>query len=405
MKDLKQCTILLVDDSKINIDILFKALVNDYELGVTIDGESTLEYVKNDPPDLILLDILMPGMDGFEVCQRLKGDPKTREIPVIFLTAMNEVESKTAGFAAGAVDYITKPFEISEVKARVKTHLRLRNALQAINEYNKQLEEMVEKRTKELIQTERQAAFSLMIQGIVHNLKNPLSGILGGSDIIVKSEKKLIDLIERLPKEDYESTVARIKKVSSCAKLIHTSGTQLLEMINSMMSKSRSDKSDKIVKINLNDIIKQEIDFLNADATFKNKINKQIDLSKEPLIIKVITSEISQIFQNLVKNSIDALWQTKNPFITIKTGQEKDMIWFYVEDNGPGIPEKNLSDIFDPFFTTKSKIVKTEKGPVGTGLGLHSCSEIIKTYSGKIDVKTEVGKGTRFTVYIPVIKA
>ena len=128
--------VLLVDDTKTNISILMAALKDDYKLGVATSGEKALEYVQRTPPDLILLDIMMPEMDGYEVCSRLKGDESTRNIPVIFLTALTEVHEKVKGFSLGAVDYVTKPFEVVEIQARVRTHLqleRLRRELAAQN--------------------------------------------------------------------------------------------------------------------------------------------------------------------------------------------------------------------------------------------------------------------------------
>ena len=128
MKGLDQCLVLLVDDVSENISILVEALKDDYKLGVALNGEKALEYAFKKLPDLILLDIMMPGLDGYEVCRRLKADERTAGIPVLFISAMDEIASKAAGFAAGGVDYITKPFEVLEVKARVKTHLSLKLA-------------------------------------------------------------------------------------------------------------------------------------------------------------------------------------------------------------------------------------------------------------------------------------
>jgi len=124
MKELSECRVLIVDDTPANVDILVQALKAEYKLSVALDGESALQSVAARAPDLVLLDIMMPGMDGYEVCRRLKRDPATREIPVVFLTALHEIESKTEGFEAGAADYVTKPFEVREVKARVRALLR-----------------------------------------------------------------------------------------------------------------------------------------------------------------------------------------------------------------------------------------------------------------------------------------
>ena len=125
MKALSDCTVLVVDDTEANVDILVDALGELNDVSVAMDGREAMETVADEPPDLILLDIMMPEMDGYEVCQRLKGHERYAKIPIIFLTALTEIENKTKGFQLGAVDYITKPFEIAEVKARVQTHLKL----------------------------------------------------------------------------------------------------------------------------------------------------------------------------------------------------------------------------------------------------------------------------------------
>ncbi len=138
-KPLNQCKILLVDDIRENINVLVQALKDDYKLGVALDGKTAIEFARKQKPDLILLDIMMPEMDGYEVARHLQSDPGTREIPFMFITAIDELENKTKGFEYGAVDYITKPFEIMEVKARVKTHLSLVTARQEIARQNKQM--------------------------------------------------------------------------------------------------------------------------------------------------------------------------------------------------------------------------------------------------------------------------
>ncbi|AFA48536.1 response regulator [Acetobacterium woodii] len=154
MKKLSECSILIVDDTEINVDILVEALGDDYELAVAMDGESALEIIEMELPDLILLDIMMPGMSGYEVCEVLKKNPVTANIPIIFLTAMTDIVSKTKGFEAGAVDYITKPFEIMEVKARVQTHLFIKIAKNQLALQNELLEQRVLERTKQLCLTQ-----------------------------------------------------------------------------------------------------------------------------------------------------------------------------------------------------------------------------------------------------------
>ncbi len=154
MNSLSHCKVLLVDDTKTNIDVLIQALRNDYKLGVALNGLKAIEYARTHKPDLILLDILMPGIDGYEVCEKLKADEATSQIPIIFITAMDSPDHKTRGFEIGAVDYITKPFDATEVKARVKTHLSLKIAQEALKNQNIILEEKVRERTRELEETQ-----------------------------------------------------------------------------------------------------------------------------------------------------------------------------------------------------------------------------------------------------------
>jgi putative two-component system response regulator len=154
MKTLAECSVLVVDDTEANVDILVEALGETYEVSVAMDGPSALEAVMEAPPDLILLDIMMPEMDGYEVCRRLKADRTTAGIPVIFLTALTEIENKTRGFTLGAVDYITKPFEVLEVQSRVGTHLSLKLAREEQERQNEILEERVRERTLELALTQ-----------------------------------------------------------------------------------------------------------------------------------------------------------------------------------------------------------------------------------------------------------
>jgi len=154
VKKFSDCTILIVDDTEENIDILVDALGDDYELIVATDGSSALELIESETPDLILLDIMMPGLSGYEVCRRLKKNRKTEDIPVIFLTSMSDIQSKTKAFEAGAIDYITKPFEVLEVKARVRTHLALQLAKMELSSQKDVLEEKVSERTKELSLTQ-----------------------------------------------------------------------------------------------------------------------------------------------------------------------------------------------------------------------------------------------------------
>ena len=142
--------ILVVDDDTINIDILIEALQEDYRLGIAKNGVKALEYVKENKPDLVLLDVMMPGLNGFQVCEQLKATRETQDIAIIFLTALQDTSNKYKGFEVGAVDYITKPFNTIEVKARVQTHLSLKRMSEELADKNLSLQSTVEKKTREI---------------------------------------------------------------------------------------------------------------------------------------------------------------------------------------------------------------------------------------------------------------
>jgi len=387
--------ILVIDDDMMNLDVLWEILSDDYDVKLADSGSKALKILEDFKPDLILLDIMMPIMDGYETAKNIKSDKTLVNIPIIFVTALNDMENKIKGFKVGISDYITKPFEYDEIIARVETHVRLKKAIEMINKYNNELEEMLEIRTKELINTEKKAAFSLVIAGIIHNLKGPLSGILGGADLLSLSFNKL-----NIPDKD-------LKKLNSFLDIIKIGTSKLDTMINSMMIKAKTDETSDIEVKDLNLLIKRELSFLEANLEFKNRIIKDIIFYEEaPLLIKIIPSEIVQVFQNILNNAIDAMWQQKEKYIKIKTGMTDDgMVFFSIKDNGLGISKENLDKIFDPFFTTKKKEINDDEfeEPIGTGLGLYSTYQIINKNNGKIKINTDEN-GTEFIISLPLYK-
>ncbi|MBT3760118.1 MAG: hybrid sensor histidine kinase/response regulator [Candidatus Marinimicrobia bacterium] len=400
----EETLILVVDDIPDNVQLIGQILAGEkYRIAVATNGKQAISIAEKSKPDLVLLDIMMPDMDGYEVCRFMKSKLDMSNIPIIFLTAKTESTDKIKGFEIGAADYITKPFDAMEVLARVKTHLGLKLAIDRVNEYNLDLERMLQERTKELIQTERHAAFSLMIQGIIHNFKNPITNLMWNSDFLSMQNAKIQSVISSKDIDALEKIDEICKNFEHYNSLIMSTLRQLTTMINSLMAKSRSDKSTVHEIIDLNYILNGELDFMNADLDFKNNIIKDIQLSDKKLLVEIVPSDVSQIFQNLIRNAMDALLLHTDPQIPISTGMKKSNVWFKISDNGPGINQSIIKKIFDPFFTTKSKIGdETDNKPTGTGLGLHSCSEILKSYSGKIEVDSQLGSGTSFTVYLPL---
>ena len=274
----------------------------------------------------------------------------------------------------------------------------------AVNEkHNEELEVLLAERTKKLVQSERQAAFGQLIQGIVHNLNNPLCSIYGCLQLV---EEKFKDF-SRIDREGEilstsKQTFETIKRYASLTK---ASAEKLSSMITSMMAKSRSDKSDELEVKDLNRIIQLEAEFLDADHRFKHNTRKSFNYYDGKLMIEVIPSEIAQIFQNLINNSLDAMYDREDAEITVTTSTKDDFALLTVSDNGPGIPEEIISKLFDPFFTTKPKTDdESVTEPKGTGLGLYTCHETIKTYEGSIEVDTIPGETTSFTVSIPLCR-
>ena len=393
-----------MDDTPENIDILVDVLGDNYEISVATDGLSALEMVKSDPPDLILLDIMMPGMDGYEVCEKLKSNETTKEIPIIFITAKSEAIDETKGFELGAVDYITKPFNSDIVKVRVKTHLELKYSRDLIKNYNEELETMLEQRTKELIKSERQAAFGQLVQGIVHNMRNPLSVITMSFELLEKRLNEILRIGAHMPEGKIKELEKVVSMITNFSKKGNNASERLEEMLSSMMLRGQRDKSSANENVDLNDIILQEVEFMAADFDFKHKIEKTIDLDEKQLRIEVVSAEIAQVIQNLLRNAIDAMHSREKKKLKIMTHMENGNAVLRIADNGSGIPGEIQSKIFDPFFTTKPKADDEKKGntPTGTGLGLWMCKETIESYGGSIAIKSHAEEGSEFTIRLPL---
>lgn len=274
----------------------------------------------------------------------------------------------------------------------------LNDALEQINTYNTQLEKLLEERTRDLIKTERHAAFSLLSQGIVHNLKNPLSIIYGSAQLLNYLKPDLT--IENIPPKINEY----LENVANQTRKIEVGVNRMMDMINSLMTKSRSDKSENIEVIEINTLLKSELDFLNADSVFKYKTTKNVNLHDGNLYTEVVPGEFSQIFLNLIRNSLDAMYEQENAELTIQSGIRDGKVWFSVSDNGPGISNENQKKVFDPFFSTKPKASDVASGkPTGTGLGLHMCMQMVHSYKGNIELESKPGNGTTIRVLLPKV--
>ncbi|MEG4811074.1 hybrid sensor histidine kinase/response regulator [Microcoleus sp. F8-D3] len=393
-KNSERSIIQIVDDNQTNLDVLFELLRNyGFKVLVALDGESAIEQIEYIHPDLILLDIMMPGIDGFETCQRLKADPSTQDIPIIFMSALSDTPDKVKGFQTGAVDYITKPFQHEEVLSRIQTHLTIRSLQKKLEEknlelahLNQNLERLVEQKTKQLINQEKTAIIGRLTQGMVHNLKSPLQVI-----------QTSVDLIET------KATQIQEDSLFNYTKYIFQAVTKINQIMDTLMMKSRNEQKQDLHPVNINDLVQREIQLLEGNLYFKNKIRKKCFYDEQITSIPLIYSYLSQVFYNLINNAMDAMWEKKSREITIVTRQDDSNIYMDIADTGCGISPEDLSKIFDPFYTSKPPKgeEKAEGEPTGTGLGLYTCIELLKPFHGEIAISSNVGQGSVFTVVLP----
>ncbi|MEZ2236728.1 response regulator [Microcoleus sp.] len=393
-KNSERSIILIVDDNQTNLDVLFELLRNyGFKVLVAQDGESAIEQIEYIHPDLILLDIMMPGIDGFETCRRLKADPPTQDIPIIFMSALSDTLDKVKGFQTGAVDYITKPFQHEEVLSRIETHLTIRSLQKKLEEKNEELahlnqnlERLVEQKSKQLIDQEKTAIIGRLTQGMVHNLKSPLQVMQTSVDLIETKATKI---------NDYS--------FFSYTKYILQAITKVNQIMDTLMVKSRKEQEQDLQPVNINELVQREIQLLEGNLYFKNKIKKKYFYDDKVQNIPLIYSYISQVFYNLINNAMDAMWDKKSRELTIVTRQDESKIYLEIADTGCGIAPEDFSKIFDPFYTSKpAKGEEQKEGePTGTGLGLYTCIELLKPFKGEIAISSNLGKGSIFTVVLP----
>ncbi|XZO00644.1 MAG: response regulator [Microcoleus sp.] len=393
-KNSERSIILIVDDNQTNLDVLFELLKNyGFKVLVAQDGESAIEQIEYIHPDLILLDIMMPGIDGFETCRRLKADPPTQDIPIIFMSALSDTLDKVKGFQTGAVDYITKPFQHEEVLSRIETHLTIRSLQKKLQEknaelahLNQNLERLVEQKSKQLIDQEKTAIIGRLTQGMVHNLKSPLQVMQTSVDLIETKATKI---------NDYS--------FFSYTKYILQAITKVNQIMDTLMVKSRKEQEQDLQPVNINELVQREIQLLEGNLYFKNKIKKKYFYDDKMPNIPLIYSYISQVFYNLINNAMDAMWDKKSRELTIVTRQDESKIYLEIADTGCGIAPEDFSKIFDPFYTSKpAKGEEQKEGePTGTGLGLYTCIELLKPFKGEIAISSNLGHGSIFAVVLP----
>ncbi len=378
--------ILIVDDTPENVTILGEHL-NEFKIKVALSGAKALTIAKSDPkPDIILLDIMMPEMDGYEVCNRLKQDSYTREIPIIFISAMNEVMDKVRGFELGAIDYITKPFQLEEVKSRINTHLTLASLQNRLRNINQELEQKVEERTVELLTAKNKAEESNRVKSnflalMSHELRTPMAGILGFSEFLMSELENQIYV--------------------EFAKSINDSGLRLKNTLEAILNLTKLESEKIKPHYSEFDIIEESKTQLKGHEYNAQEKNLELlfkhDLDNSFIKLDKIMYQI--IINNLVNNAIKYTTQGK---VSIELFQElvDDIPYtcLKVTDTGIGIPSDKHEFIFEEFRQVDEGMRRNFEG---VGLGLSLVKKYVALLEGRIILQSELRVGSTFTVYFP----
>ncbi|MBL1178775.1 sensor histidine kinase [Pantanalinema sp. GBBB05] len=410
--------ILIVDDNPMNLSVLSDTLSSaGFPFRVAVDGESALAQAARSQPELILLDVQMPGIDGFETCRRLKANPTTQSIPIIFTTALTDAESKAKGFALGAVDYIPKPFDQTEVLARVRVHLQLKQLTDSLEEQVRDRTATLHQMQVQLVQQEKLSGLGEMVAGIAHEINNPINFIAGNisplrdhiegiSQILHLYQQELpnpsVQLKEAINDLDLEFTLEDLSKILESLTL----GTERIKTIStSLRTFSRSDNETQMFA-DLHEGLDSTLMILQHRLKGNGDCPRIEILKSYGSVPSVFCypGQMNQVFMNLLANAIDALEEAvvqgklaePNPQIYISTQVSNQRVIIQIADNGIGIPASVQPRLFEPLFTTKS-VGK------GTGLGLAIAHQIVvEKHHGVLNFKSQVGQGTEFVIELPI---
>ena len=346
----KKNKILIVDDAPDTVELLRKRFrAEGYDTDQAYNGEEGLQKVSEYNPDLLVLDVMMPIMDGYEVCKRMKADEKTKYIPILMLTAKGEIDHKVKGLDIGADDYMAKPFDYKELSARIRSLL----SIKATHEKK--------------VETEKTGALEQMIDEVAHEIRNPLTSIGGFA------RKVFQKLPEDDPNRKYMQMI--IEDVAVLEEMIR----QLIELKSMEISQKES--------ANINEIVLDSLKVFEKEFTDKN-IKVTTELMNDPPLLSIDKKLMKRAFCNMIKNAVEAMETTeKNLTISTMTGSENLRV--QITDTGKGIEKEKIKNIFDPMVSSKM---------YSPGLGLTFALKIVQYHNGTISVDSEPGKGTTFTV-------
>jgi len=385
--DQSPARILVVDDILNNRRVLCHMLTSaGYEVDSVPNGKEALNFVESERPDLILLDVNMPEMDGFEVCRRLKAEAITREIPVLFITARTDTQSMMEGFKEGGVDYVAKPIQIQEILARVATHLKVSQLMESLRHQNERLErEMV--RRKEAEEAARQAneTKSQFLSFITHEMRSPLTSVLGFLDLVRE------DVGDQASSECLDSLTR-----------IRSSGEFLLKLVNNLLDLAKVEAGRMPVVLEDFDPVTWVWDLAKDAEPLVTRNGNQLHLVTDsaPKTVRGDATKIKEVVLNLLSNAAKF---TKDGRIELKVeevGQaDVQYLQMQVKDTGIGMTAEQIRLVFEPYVQATAS---TGRRYGGTGLGLAICKKLCRLMSGDLSVESKVGQGTTFTVQLPV---
>jgi len=387
MKNGNDSLILLVDDNANNLQVLGNILsLKGFKIALASSGQEALDFIEKQSPDLIFLDIMMPDMNGFEVCERLKLNDKARNIPIIFVSALSNPANKVKAFETGGVDYITKPFNMAEIVARANVHLKLKSSQEECYKTNQRLMEQIEERAKleeELRHAKEIAESSTksksdFLANMSHEIRTPMNGIIGTTSLLKSTNLDDTQL-------DY-------------VNIIDFSANNLLAIINDILDISKIEAGQitlESIDFNLHNVVNETIKLLTSKAIEKGiELSATIDESV-PLFAKGDPVRLKQIVINLTNNAIKF---TKYGFVKIEveTIEQESKIrkyLFKIIDTGVGIHGNAREKIFKDYVQADNS---TSRKFGGTGLGLPISKKLIEMMNGEIGLESEVGKGSTF---------
>lgn len=390
--------IVIVDDTAANLAVLCTMLEqNGYSARPALTADLALAAIEAAPPDLILLDVRMPGMNGFDMCATLKNDPRFADIPIIFISASTDAIDKVQAFRSGGVDYITKPFNIEEVLARVGLHVRLSTLTASLQLTNTELTEALDSLTaaqERLVESEKLAALGSLVAGFAHEVNTPL-GIAITAVSSLENEAKAFDPLLSYAANDERLVELRDFLCESAE--ISMANLQRADSLMETFKRVAVDRSRTELQLFAPvQYIEELVQTLRPVLKIEN--HQVVIEGDRDLIVESDAGALSLVITNLVMNSIHhGYLEGDGPGrFAVSIHKEADTVIVVYTDDGRGIDSEIIKQVFDPFFTTG-------RGAGRTGLGLHIVHNIVtQVLRGSIDLDSPPGEGCRFTLTLPI---